>query len=272
MGRSFGFHKMLDTLGAFVGIFVAAIVIYVIIGSEAALTESTFDWLVIMAIIPAVLSVLLLAFFVREARSCSTGVIGADGGPVRRGFDVRFKVFLAVMALFTLGNSTTAFLVLRADNIGISPFYILLLLAMFNLVYALISYPMGRLSDRLGRKRILVAGWGLYALTYIGFALADTWWHVMLLFGLYGVYYGMTDGVTKAFVADIVPQERRGTAYGLYHGVVGLLLFPASAIAGYLWSLTPADPVWPFVFGAAMAGLAMAGMAFFVKELRIQAK
>ena len=264
MGRGFGFHRAMDTLGAVVGIAIAAAVLYFMLGSEQALTKPTFHWLVIIGIFPAVLSVLLLVFFVKEARAPRRKPWKIDVEALRIVFDRRFKIFLAVVALFTLGNAATAFPILRAANIGLSPFYILLLLVLFNLVYASVAYPAGRLSDRLGRKRVIVAGWGVYALTYLGFALAGASWHVILLFALYGLYFGTAEGASRAFVADIVPMERRGTAYGLYHGVVGLMLLFASVIAGVLWQWV--SPSAPFFFGAAMAGAAMVGFALFIRE------
>ncbi len=266
MGRGFGFHRALDTFGAVVGIAIAAAILYFMLGSEQGLTELTFHWLVIIGVIPAALSVLLLLFFVHEARAPHPKRWKIDVAGAIRGFDRRFKTFLAIMVLFTLGNSVTAFLILRAANIGLSPFNILLLLVLFNLVYASVAYPSGRLSDRIGRKRVIVAGWGVYALTYLGFALAAASWHIILLFALYGLYFGMAEGATRAFVADIVPEERRGTAYGLYHGVVGLMLLPASVIAGLLWLINPINPMAPFFFGAAMAATAMVGFALLIRE------
>ena len=141
---------------------------------------------------------------------------------------------------------------------------ILLLLGAFNLVYALISTPAGIISDRLGRKTVIVLGWSIYAITYFGFGLASAAWHVWLLFALYGLYYGVAEGVSRAFVADLVPAERRGTAYGLYHRVVGLTLLPASLIAGWLWD--SAGPASQFYLGAALAFLAMLCMLLLIKE------
>ena len=180
------------------------------------------------------------------------------------GFDARFKLFLVVMALFTLGNSSDFFVVLRAQNLEVSVLHIALMLVVFNAAYATIALPAGKLSDRIGRKRVITIGWGFYALIYLGFALAGEVWQVWLLFAGYGAYYGMVDGVSRAFVADLVPAEKRGTAYGLYHGVVGLTLLPASLIAGWLWQAY--SPQAPFFFGAGMAAVAMIGMMVFIRE------
>jgi len=267
MGRAFGFHRALDTAGAIFGIAIAAVIVYLIQGWQPTLSMPSFRWLVIIGVVPAVLAVLLIIFFVHEGRASQPkgGEVGT--APAGRGFDRRFKIFLGIMLLFTLGNSADVFLILRASNIGLTPVHILLMLIPLNLVYATTSYPFGRLSDRLGRKRIIIAGWGIYALTYLGFALAAPAWHVIyivLLFALYGVYYGAAEGVTRAFVVDMVPKARRGTAYGLYHGAIGLSLLLASVIAGVLWEVV--SPAATFYFGAAMAGAAMLGFTLLIKE------
>ena len=263
MGRGFGFHRAMDTFGAVIGIAGAVAIVFFMQKGEMLLSLGTFQMLVIIGVIPAVLSVLLLIFFVKEVSRPGREQRASSAAP-QGGFDRRFKTFLPIIVLFTLGNSATAFLVLRAQDIGLSVLHILLLLVLFNLVYASISYPSGILSDRLGRKRIIVAGWGIYALTYLGFALASAWWHVLLLFALYGLYYGAAEGVTRAFVADMVPVERRGTAYGLYHGAVGVTLLPASVIAGVLWQVI--SPAAPFFFGAATATAAMLAFALLIRE------
>jgi MFS family permease len=138
------------------------------------------------------------------------------------------------------------------------------MLILFNVIYAAISTPAGILSDKLGRRRIIVLGWLVYALTYLGFAVASASWHIWLLFALYGVYYGLAEGVARAFVADLVPEDRCGTAYGLFHGVVGITLLPASVIAGWLWQTI--SPAAPFYFGAGLAFLAMIGLLALVRE------
>ena len=183
---------------------------------------------------------------------------------MRAGFDRRFKVFLVIIALFTLGNSSDFFVILRAQNLGTPLVQVLLMLVLLNATYSLTALPMGMLSDRLGRRRVISLGWFIYALAYLGFALATQVWHVWLLFAWYGVYYGVVEGVARAFVADMVPEEKRGTAYGLYQGVVGLALLPASLIAGWLWDTAGAAA--PFSFGAGLAFLAMLGIMTLVKE------
>jgi MFS family permease len=266
MGRGFGFHRAMDTAGAVGGIAIAAAIVYLVQGWETRLSLPSFEWLVIIGVIPAALAVLVLIFFVHEGRA--SGAERVEGGTADgRGLERQFKIFLVIMVIFTLGNSADIFLVLRASDIGLSPLHILLMLIPLNMVYAATAYPFGRLSDRIGRKRIIVAGWGIYAITYIGFALVSPMWHivyVILLFALYGFYYGAVEGVTRAFVADIVPREKRGTAYGLYHGAIGLSLLLASVTAGLLWEAI--DPVATFFFGAAMAVVAMVGFVLFIKE------
>jgi MFS family permease len=272
MGKSFGFHRGMDTLGAVLGLSVAALVVYVVQQGGLELTRDAFQTIVLVGIVPAVLAVLVLLFFVRErgkragseSPAASFGGRPAEAVNARKGFDLRFKLFLVVVVVFTLGNSSDAFLILRAQDLGFSVPQVLLLFVAFNLVYALVSLPAGLVSDRLGRKGVIVVGWSIYAIAYLGLAVASAAWQVWLLFALYGLYYGVAEGVSRAFVADLVPAERRGTAYGLYHTAVGLSLLPASLIAGWLWHLI--GPEAPFFFGAGMAGVAALGFLLLVRE------
>jgi len=266
-GKSFGLHRAMDTSGAVVGLAIAALVIYLVQGGGLELSLGTYQWLVLIGIVPAVLAVVILLKFVKEReREPLPGAPrpGFNLFKLAAGFDTRFKVFLAVMALFTLGNSSDFFVILRAQNLGSSVFHIVLMLVILNAAYAAISLPAGRLSDRLGRRRVIALGWGVYATVYLGFAVASELWQVWLLFAAYGIYYGIVEGVARAFVADLVPEEKRGTAYGLYHGVVGLTLLPASLIAGWLWQSY--SPTMPFFFGAGLAGAAVIGMMTLIKE------
>ena len=270
VGRGFGFQKAMDSLGAMVGIAIAAIVIYFLIGPDKGITTGVFHWIIIIGVVPAVLSVLLIAFFVTERRASRAEREAANHVPRPKVLDKRFVIFLTVMTLFNLGNSADALLVLRASSVGWSLFYIFILLIGYNLVYAAVSFPVGKLSDRIGRKRLIVAGWAIYVVTYILLALASSEWYLILIVVTYGLYSGLADGVSKAFVADIVSPRRRGMAYGLYHGMVGFAVLLASVIAGVLWDKI--NPSAAFYFGAGMSGLAMLGMIFFVKELHAPAK
>jgi MFS family permease len=179
--------------------------------------------------------------------------------------DRRFKLYLGVVVLFTLGNSSDAFIILRAQERGLSILQIMGMLMTFNLIYSLLSGPAGALSDRIGRRRLILFGWVVYGLIYLGFALAQTGAAVWVLFGLYGVFYALTEGSAKALVADLVPDEKRGTAYGLYSAGVGLAALPASLIAGILWqgigSWQGFGPAAPFIFGMGMA--LAAGLLFY---------
>jgi MFS family permease len=268
-GRGFGLHKAMDSLGAFLGLLLAALIIYQTQGGGLELSLSTYRWLVIFGVIPGFMAMLIF-FFIREQHVRKVNQTSSANGwnPLKwkLGLDARFKVFLGLMVLFTLGNSSDFFIILRAQTMGAPLIQITLMLVLFNVTYTLIAWPAGILSDKLGRRKVIILGWSIYVLSYLGFALTGGIWQVWLLFALYGVYYGIVEGVAKAFVADLVPAEKRGTAYGLYHGMVGLALLPASIIAGWLW--TSINPSATFYFGATLAFTAMLGMLILVKEPR----
>jgi MFS family permease len=175
-----------------------------------------------------------------------------------------------IVVIFALGNSADAFLILRAQERGLSVAAILGMLMTFNAVYALVSGPAGALSDRIGRLRLIFAGWITYALLYLGFALADMGWHIWALYGLYGVYYATVEGTAKALVADLVPPHQRGTAYGSYNAAVGIVALPASLLAGILWqgigSWAGFGPSAPFVAGFVLALTATALLALWARQ------
>jgi len=265
-GKAFGLHRAMDTFGAMVGIISAAVVVFLWQGGSLELSRATYQQLVLIGIIPAVIA-LFIFFFIKEPERSPAPQSSPPMGRMRKltfGLDKRFWIFLGIIFLFTLGNSSDAFLILRAQNLGNPVLTILLMLVLFNFVYASLSTPAGILSDKLGRRRIILLGWLIYTLVYLGFAMASVSWQIWLLFGFYGVYYGLAEGVARAFVADLVPEEKRGTAYGLFHGIVGVTLLPASLVAGYLWQVV--NPAAPFFFGAIMAFLAMIGFWVLVKE------
>jgi len=266
-GLAFGLHRAGDTAGAVVGLLIALAVVWAAQGGSLALARATFQMVVLFSVIPAALAVLVLAVGAQDVSIRS----GERPSPPRlslQGFDLRFKGFLLIVILFTLGNSSDAFLILRAQERGLSVLGVMGMLVTGNLVYALVSGPAGALSDRIGRRRLIVGGWLTYGLIYLGFALATTAWHVWTLFALYGIYYGMAEGTAKALVADLVRPEQRGTAYGVYNAAVGLTAFPASLIAGVLWQGVGGwqgfGPGAPFFFGAALALVAVLLLALWL--------
>lgn len=266
-GKGFGIHRAMDTSGAVLGLVIAAVIIYLLQGRGLNLTLHTYQWLVLVGVIPAVLAVIILLAFVHDRKQTAAVASAASGAisvKTAAGFDTRFKLFLLVMGVFTLGNSSDFFVILRAQDLGSSVLYITLMLVLFNVTYAVVAAPAGILSDRLGRRRVIALGWLIYAVVYLGFALSNSVWLIWVLFAGYGIYYGIVEGVAKAFVADLVPAERRGTAYGYYQGVVGLTLLPASVLAGWLWDTV--SPATPFYLGAGLAFLAMLGLMTLVRE------
>ncbi|MGC8873516.1 MAG: MFS transporter [Chloroflexia bacterium] len=261
-GRAFGLHRALDTAGAVWGTGIAAIVIFLSQQGAQILNRATYQRLVLVGMVPGLLAVLLLLALVREVRPrVTTAQLPRLS---LRGYERRFYVFLASVVLFTLGNSSDAFLLLRARNLGLSAVQVALMVFAFNALYSLLSMPLGALSDLIGRRRVILLGWGVYGLIYLGFARACAGWQVALLYIFYGLYYAAFEGTSRALVADVVPESaRRGTAYGLYHFAVGVTAFPASLIAGLLWQ-TIAPPA-PFYFGAS---LALAAVLLFALAVR----
>ncbi|MBC7220642.1 MFS transporter [Candidatus Bipolaricaulota bacterium] len=249
-GLAFGLHRAADTGGAMLGILGALVAVWLTQGGAGELTAATFRTIVLVSLVPAGLAVLVLALGAREARGRSH-----ERPQIRfRALGRPFLVFLGIVGLFELGNSADAFLVLRAQTLGANVLGILGMLAVFNLVYTLVSTPAGALSDRISRRTVIVAGWLVYAGIYLGLGLAGAVWNMWVLYIAYGAYYGIAFGTAKALVADLVPAELRGTAYGTYSTVVGAMDLPASAIAGVLWQAV--SPGAPFFFGAAAALLA----------------
>ncbi len=268
-GKGFGIHRAMDTSGAVLGLAAAAVIIYAFQGTDLTLTNDTYRWLVIVGIVPAVLAVIILIGLVREKglpSSAAPKTASTTSVAEKKEFSGQFKLFLLIMGIFTLGNSSDFFIVLRAQNLEVNVLEITVMLVLFNLTYAIISTPAGIISDKLGRRKVIIIGWTVYALVYLGFALSTSIWSIWVLFAAYGIYYGIVEGVAKAFVADLVPAERRGTAYGYYQGVVGLMLLPASVLAGLLWDTVNAAA--PFYLGAGLAFIAMLGLLLLLKEKR----
>jgi MFS family permease len=263
-GLAFGLHRAGDTLGAFVGLGVALAVVLISQAGNIDLTTSTFHIIVLASVIPGALGVLALALGSRDVP------VKGDTRPPRLSLketSPQFRRFLLIVVIFTLGNSSDAFLTLRAQERGLSVAGILGMLMTFNLVYALISGPAGALSDRFGRRRLILIGWTVYGLIYLGYAFVAAAWQAWALYALYGIYYGVFDGTAKALVADLVPAEKRGTAYGIYNAAIGLVALPASLLAGVLWQgiggWSGFGPAAPFLAGAVLAMTAMAMFALW---------
>ena len=266
-GLAFGLHRAADTAGAVLGILIAAFVVWKLQAAGSALQERTFHTIVLISIIPAVLAVISLAVMTKENKPQGD----AKAPKISfRGLGKNFLLFIIIVGIFDLGNSSDAFLVLRAQERGMSALSILIMLAVFNFVYTLVSTPAGMISDKIGRKKMIIGGWTMYALIYLGFALAQNVTHIWLLYVAYGLYYGMAYGTAKAMLSDLVPHELRGTAFGTYNAVLGILDFPASLIAGLLWSGAGSWKGFgasaPFFFGAALAAVAIVLMIFWKPE------
>jgi MFS family permease len=255
-GRAFGFNKAMDKTGGFLGLIVAAAVLYLTQQDALALTRESYEWLVLLAVLPGLAAVAIVAFYVQEPAKASVAK-----GRVTLGWsamDGRFKAFIGVLTLFTLGNSSDAFLMLRAQTVGFSTIEIFLAVAAFSLVVAMTSTKGGVLSDTFGRRGLIVAGWLIYAVIYFGFAFASERWHIWLLYAGYGLYYGAFLGASSALVADLVPDRLRGTAYGIFNAALGVAALPASVIAGLLWDWY--GPAAPFLFGGGIALIATIGL------------
>lgn len=245
-GRAFGFHRMLDTVGAIIGPLVAFGLLYYIIG------KTSYRLLFILAGIPALLAVIILAVFVRDKIAKSSGTVKLPGFHLSA-FPRDYKIFLLIIGLFGLGNSSNVFLLLRAQNLGLSPVLLPLFYVLFSITYAAFSYPAGILSDSIGRRNVLIVGYVAFALVYVGFAIAPSPVYLLPLFIFYGTFPAFTDGVQRAFAADLSPEHLRASGLGLYHFINGLALLPASLVAGWLWdTIGPATTFW---FGAGAASL-----------------
>jgi len=256
-GIAFGFHRAADTAGAMLGLAIALLITWLAQKQSVVLSAATFRTIVLISIIPAILAVLSLVLGTKDVKKEKNGNLPKFAF---KSLGKPFMIFMLIVAVFDLGNSSDAFLVLRAQERGLSVLGILGMLITFNFIYTLISTPAGSLSDRIGRRKIIIGGWVVYALIYFGFAMAQTAAHVWILYAIYGFYYGLAYGTSKAMVADFVPENLRGVAFGTYNGILGLLDFPASLIAGILWqgigSWSGFGPSAPFLFGAIMALLA----------------
>ena len=264
-GYAYGLHRAADSAGAVVGPLVA----WGLLHWGWVDLRALFLW----AAVPGMLALVLVIWWVREspvtargrgaaANGASSPVVAAEAVRSERALIDRvdgalgavFWRFLGVLFLFTLAASSDAFLLLRASSLGVTVSQIPILWAMLHVVKSASTVVGGRLSDHVGRRPLILGGWMVYALTYLGFALASSAWHVWALFLVYGLDFGATEGVEKALVADLVPEDRRGAAFGWFNAALGVGALPASILFGVLWER--AGPVTAFLTGAAIAGAA----------------
>ncbi len=274
-GRAFGLHRAFDTIGACLGVLIAIIIVS---NLGRGLDRAGYQRIFLLSLIPAILGVVIL-FFARETWSKTTAQTSpqanrptAELGMTESRFlpkigfknlSPKLRSFLIIVGIFALGNSSNGFLLLRMRNLGWTTINILFLYFLYNLTYALFSYPCGRLSDRIGKKRPIVLGYLVYSAVYFGFALLNPQKGVgipWLLFGIYGLYSALTEGLEKALVADLAPENQKATFIGLHATLVGIGLLPASLLAGGLWNVF--GPKAPFFFGGFL-GLA-AGIGLII--------
>jgi MFS family permease len=248
-GRAFGVQRAADNAGGVLGPLIA----FAVLTWKIAELRTVF-WL---AAIPGALAVIVVAFGVRDIPRDRQAP--AKAGPdLSLSLGARFWRVLAVIFVFTLGNSTDAFLLLRANQLGVPVALAPILWAALHLVKTASNVPGGALSDRIGRRSTLIAGWTLYAAVYLGFGLAHAAWQAWALFGVYGLFFGLTEGAERAFMADLVAPERRGTAYGWYNLAIGIGALPASLIFGFVWDRSGAPTA--FLMGATLALVAAVGL------------
>ena len=256
MGKAFGIHKALDMSGAALGILLT----YFILRG----TGSDFDYkkMFLLSIIPAAIG-LCMFFFIKEKRKPRPIKTREPFWKNVRKVDGQLRLYLVVVFLFTLGNSSNAFIILKANSVGFDTMSVILLYFIYNITASVLSIPFGKLSDHIGRKKLLVPGYLAFSLCYIGFAFASSQWIMVVVFVIYGAYTAMIAGVERAFVAEISPPELKGTMLGLHSTVAGITLLPASIIAGFLWSAF--GTAVPFVFGAALSLIAALILILFMK-------
>lgn len=253
-GGAFGLNRAMDNLGATIGI-VCVILALVILKNPEFLERGVFQLLIIVIAAPSlIVALLFLIFLVREKKDGDSGYVFHDH------LGKEFYIFLIISFIFSIGNFSDGFLVLRASELGLSLLSIFSLLAIFTFSSTVIALPAGNYSDHHERKRVLALGWLIFAASYIGFGTATSMWQLIPLFIIYGLYYGVTQGVAKALISDLVSESKRGLAFGLYSMTIGLGLLPASILAGYLWERIDASTA--FYVGASFAVVASIGLLY----------
>lgn len=258
-GKNFGFHKMMDNSGAIIGPLIAFGILYFF--------PKDYTKIFWLATIPAILGVITIIGFIKEASVVEKSKITKTS---YKRLPKKFYLFLAIITIFSLGNSSDALLLIKTSETGVKASFIPLMYMIFNVVSVFFAVYIGKLSDRIGREKLIIAGFFIYALVYFLFGRFNHLNLFIVLFILYGLYSALTDGSQKAFISDIVSKELKGTGYGIYHAVLGITLLPASFIAGKLYDKI--DSSVPFYFGGTMALIAAILMLWFSKKYSVRAK
>ncbi len=258
-GKSFGLQKAMDNSGAILGPLIAFGLLWLFPGN--------FRIIFLLAGIPAILAIFVIIFGIREAQKNKSELFTKFRF---RDFSPRFYFFLVIIFVFTLGNSTDALLMVKANEVGIKVAFIPLVYLITNLVSVVFAIPIGKLSDRIGKEKILITGFLIYAAVYFGFGLSGSIGAIISLFAFYGLYSACTDGIQKAFVADLTDKNKKGTAMGIYNALLGITLLPASLIAGGLYDKVNSSV--PFYFGSLMAIISMVLMIIFALKFKGSAK
>lgn len=241
-GKGFGIVRALDTFGSVVGPLLLFALLFLLNNNSLK-----YHYIFFITTIPLIFTLGILTIFVKEVKIEKQ----EDKTNLKTALPLRYYLFLGIVLFFSIGNSSDVFLILRAQNVGVTLLAIPLVYALFNFIYASASIPLGSLSDKIGRQKVIILGWLAYALAYLGFGLANSSLAIWLLFAFYGIYYATTEGVAKAYIADVTTPEHRGKAYGLYNSLIGLVTLPASIIAGFMWDKI--NPSAPFLFGSVIA-------------------
>lgn len=254
LGKAYGLHKAFDMMGASIGILLA---FFLMVSSDA----NSFRNIFIISMIPALIGPMCVLFVRSEKRQSAPKKLEFNW----KSLDIRLKLFLIIVFIFTLGNSSNSFILLRAYNAGFSEREAILLYFVFNIVASLLSYPIGKLSDKIGRKYPLCAAYFLYAIVYLGIGLLSSNSAFWVLFAIYGVYTALTAGSERALIVEIAPPHLKSSALGLHSAIVGIGLLPASIIAGFLWTVS--GQAAPFVLGGCLALFASIAV-FFVLDMK----
>ncbi|MDR0795235.1 MAG: MFS transporter [Tannerella sp.] len=255
-GKNFGFHKAMDNSGAIMGPLAAFLLLCFLPEGDIIMN---YKIIFLIATIPAILGVIVIGVFIKEAKK--VGVENFQPLPSIKNLPKRYYFFVGIIFVFTLGNFSDALLLVKTTETGVDKVYIPFIYMIFNMVSVLLAIPIGKLSDKIGRERLIIPGFLIFAITFFMFGKCNNISIFIGLFAMYGLYSALVDGSQKAMISDMVSKDLRGTGYGIYHAVLGITLLPASLIAGLLYDHVNSNA--PFYFGSAMALIATVLMVVF---------